>query len=54
MNRVLFRWLQGRALLLAQRRQSLRRAGVQSMKDFKTGKIYTYGEFKNTFSNLCR
>ena len=27
---------------------------VQSIKDFKTGKIYTYGEFRSTFPNLCR
>jgi len=29
-------------------------AWVQSIKDFKTGKIYTYGEFKTAFPNLCR
>lgn len=26
---------------------------VQSIKDFKTGKIYTYGEFRLKFPNLC-
>lgn len=26
---------------------------VQSIKDYKTGKIYTYGEFRLKFPNLC-
>ncbi len=29
-------------------------AWVQSVKDLNTGKIYTYGEFKNAFPNLCK
>ena len=27
---------------------------VESIKDFKTGKIYSYGDFKKTFPNLCQ
>lgn len=27
---------------------------VESIKDFQTGKIYTYGEFKQAFPNLCK
>ena len=29
-------------------------AWVHSIKDFKTGKIYTYGEFRKTFPNMCQ
>jgi len=27
---------------------------VESIKDFKTGKIYSYGDFKKAFPNLCQ
>lgn len=27
---------------------------TMSIKDLKTGKIYTYGEFNNVFPNLCK